>query len=71
MALEKQLEEAAARLEEATWRIDQARKKSLSLESLQEWVNSLTISRWLNPRFIRFITNRFMRSFMSWRAKSI
>lgn len=42
MALPKQLEEAAARLEEATWRIDQARDKPLSLESLQEWLNALT-----------------------------
>ncbi len=42
MALPKQLEEAAARLEEATWRIDQARNKPSSLESLQEWLNALT-----------------------------
>ena len=42
MALPKQLEAAAARLEEATWRIDQARNKPLSLESLQEWLNALT-----------------------------
>ncbi len=42
MALPKQLEEAATRLEEATWRIDQARNKPLSLESLQEWLKALT-----------------------------
>ncbi|TAK09921.1 MAG: hypothetical protein EPO39_01145 [Candidatus Manganitrophaceae bacterium] len=42
MALPKQLEAAAARLEEATWRIDQARNKPLSLESLHEWLNALT-----------------------------
>jgi hypothetical protein len=42
MTLPKQLEEAAARLEEATWRIDQARNKPLSLESLHEWLNALT-----------------------------
>lgn len=42
MALPKQLEKAAARLEEATWRIDQARNKPLSLESLHEWLNALT-----------------------------
>jgi hypothetical protein len=42
MTLPKHLEEAAARLEEASWRIDQARKKPFSLESQQEWLNALT-----------------------------
>lgn len=42
MALPKRLEEAATRLEAATWRIDQARNKPLSLESLQEWLSALT-----------------------------
>lgn len=42
MTLPKHLEEAAARLEEASWRIDQAREKPLTLESLQEWLTALT-----------------------------
>lgn len=42
MVLPKHLEEAVARLEEASWRIDQAKEKPLTLESLQEWLGALT-----------------------------
>lgn len=42
MVLPKHLEEAAARLDEAYWRIDQAQKKPLTLESLREWMMALT-----------------------------
>jgi hypothetical protein len=42
MSLPKHLEEAVSRLDGASWRIDQARKKALSLESLQEWLTALT-----------------------------
>jgi hypothetical protein len=42
MSLPKHLEEAVSRLDAASWRIDQARKKSLSMESLQEWLIALT-----------------------------
>ena len=42
MTLPKHLEEAASRLNEASWRIDQAKGKPLSLESLQEWLFALT-----------------------------
>lgn len=42
MALPKHLEEAAAKLELAAIRIDEAKAKPLSLESLQEWLVALT-----------------------------
>jgi hypothetical protein len=42
MTLSKHLEEAAARLKDATWRIDQAREAPLSLESLRDWLLALT-----------------------------
>lgn len=42
MALPKHLEEAVARLKEASWRIDEARAKPLTLESLQDWLSALT-----------------------------
>jgi hypothetical protein len=42
MSLPKHLEEAVSRLDSANWRIDQARKKPLSPESLQEWLTALT-----------------------------
>lgn len=42
MTLPKHLGEATARLEEAAWRIGQAREKSLTLETLREWLGALT-----------------------------
>jgi hypothetical protein len=42
MTLPRHLEEAAARLKEASWKIDQAREKPLTLESLKEWLGALT-----------------------------
>lgn len=42
MTLPKHLEEAVAQLEEASWRIDQAQEKPLTLESLREWLSALT-----------------------------
>jgi hypothetical protein len=42
MSLPKHLEEAAARLKEASYRIDQARAQPPSLESLQAWLSALT-----------------------------
>lgn len=42
MALPKQLEEAATRLKEAAYRIDEARAKPLAIESLREWLDALT-----------------------------
>lgn len=42
MAVPKHLEEAVARLKEASVRIDAARGKPLTLESLQEWLIGLT-----------------------------
>lgn len=42
MTVPKHLENAASRLEEAYWRVDLARKKPLTKESLQEWLAALT-----------------------------
>ena len=42
MALPKHLEEAAERLKEASFRIDEARAKPLGPESLGEWLAALT-----------------------------
>lgn len=42
MSLPKHLEEAVARLKEASFRIDQARAKPLTLESQKEWLAALT-----------------------------
>ncbi len=42
MTLPRHLEEAVSRLKEASWRIDQAKEKPLSLESLQEWLHALS-----------------------------
>jgi len=42
MSLGKYLEEAIARLEQASFRIDDARNKQLSLESLRDWLAALT-----------------------------
>ena len=42
MALGKHLEQAIARLEQASFRIEEARNKPLSLESLRDWLGALT-----------------------------
>ena len=42
MSLGKQLEQAAARMKDASRRIEQARAKSASMESQQEWLAALT-----------------------------
>jgi hypothetical protein len=42
MAIPEHLEEAANRLKEASFRIDEARAKAVSLESLREWLEGLT-----------------------------
>lgn len=42
MTIPKRLEDAASRLEDASWRIDLARKKAVSQESQQEWLGALT-----------------------------
>jgi hypothetical protein len=42
MAVPKHLEEAAKRLEAASYRIEQAREKPLSPESQREWLEGLT-----------------------------
>jgi len=42
MTLAKHVEEAAARLKEATWRIEQARAMPATAESLREWLDALT-----------------------------
>jgi hypothetical protein len=42
VTLGKDLEEATTRLNEAAWRIDQARKKPSTMETFQEWLAALT-----------------------------
>ncbi|MEW6324217.1 MAG: hypothetical protein AB1515_02400 [Nitrospirota bacterium] len=42
MTLPKHLEDAAEQLKEAAWRIDQAREKPASADSLREWLEALT-----------------------------
>lgn len=42
MALPKHVEEAVDRLEEASWRIEQARAKRPTMQSLHEWLTALT-----------------------------
>ena len=42
MTLPKHLEEAVAKLEQASYLIEQARAKSLTLDSVQEWLEGLT-----------------------------
>ena len=42
MTIPKRLEDAASRLEDASWRIDLARKKTVSMESQREWLSALT-----------------------------
>jgi hypothetical protein len=42
MAIPKHLEEAAARLKQASTRIEAARAKPLTLATLQEWLGALT-----------------------------
>ncbi|MEW6544732.1 MAG: hypothetical protein AB1411_14130 [Nitrospirota bacterium] len=42
MALPKHLEEAVARLKEASARIDRAREEPVTLDSLKEWLAALT-----------------------------
>ncbi len=42
MAIPKHLDEAAARLKQAAARIDAARVKPLTLESVQAWLGALT-----------------------------
>lgn len=42
MSLPKHLEEAVARLKEASWRIDQARAKPTTIGHLHEWLAALT-----------------------------
>ena len=42
MTIPKQLDDAASRLTDATWRIDEAKRKSLSLQTQNEWLQALT-----------------------------
>ena len=42
MTLPKHLDEAVAKLEQASYQIEQARAKSLTLDSVQEWLEGLT-----------------------------
>jgi hypothetical protein len=42
VTLPKHLEEAVAKLEEASSRIDEARAEPVNLETLQEWLAALT-----------------------------
>jgi hypothetical protein len=42
MPIPAHLEEAAARLNEASWRIDQARTKPLTEDTQREWLAALT-----------------------------
>jgi hypothetical protein len=42
MAIPEHLDEAADRLKEAAYRLDEARAKSASVESLREWLDALT-----------------------------
>jgi hypothetical protein len=42
MTLPQHLDDAAARLKEATWRIDQAREQPATVESLRAWLDALT-----------------------------
>lgn len=42
MALSKLLDEAASRLEEATFRIDEARGKPFDVQCAREWLAALT-----------------------------
>jgi hypothetical protein len=42
MSLPKHLEDAVARLKEASFRIDRARAKPLTLENQKEWLVALT-----------------------------
>jgi hypothetical protein len=42
MPIPEHLEEAVARLSEASWRIDQAKAKPFSTETGREWLSALT-----------------------------
>jgi hypothetical protein len=42
MSLPKHLEEAADRLKDASYRVEEARAKALTLESLRDWLAALT-----------------------------
>ena len=42
MALPKHLEEAVARLKEASFRVEQAREKPFTLDAQKEWLVALT-----------------------------
>jgi hypothetical protein len=42
MPIPEHLEEAVARLSEASWRIDQAKAKPFNAETEQEWLSALT-----------------------------
>ncbi|MFZ5876711.1 MAG: hypothetical protein ACOYXU_09910 [Nitrospirota bacterium] len=42
MPIPGHLEEAAARLSEASWRIDQAKAKPFNAETEREWLSALT-----------------------------
>ncbi|MFQ5598305.1 MAG: hypothetical protein ACE5GK_09680 [Nitrospiria bacterium] len=42
MSLPKQIEEAVGRLEEAIWKIDEAREKPPLPENQREWLSALT-----------------------------
>jgi len=42
MALPKLLDEAATRMRDAAFRIDEAQRQPLSLESLRDWLAALT-----------------------------
>jgi hypothetical protein len=42
MTLGNHLEQATTRLNEASWRIDQAREKPSTMEILREWLAALT-----------------------------
>ena len=42
MTLPRHLDEAVAKLEQASYQIDQARAKPLTLDSVREWLEGLT-----------------------------
>jgi hypothetical protein len=42
MSLAKHLEDAAVRLKEASFRVDEARRKAVTPESVREWLEALT-----------------------------
>ena len=42
MSLPRHIEDSTVRLKEASFRIDEARRRPVTLESLQDWLESLT-----------------------------